>query len=97
MPQIESELLPLYEADGLVVVPVLVGLDAGSGIGLVEQLGVTLPVALDLEGEVFRHYRLPSMVFPLNVVIDRTGTLVHADGNLETTEAEAAIVSALGA
>lgn len=97
MPQIETELLPLYEADGLVVVPVLVGLDAASGMTLVQELGVTLPVALDLEGEIFRHYRLPSMVFPLNAVIDRTGTLIHVDGNLDISEAEAAIVAALGA
>lgn len=96
MPQIESQLLPQYEADGLVVLPVLVGLDAGAGMALVEQLGVTLPVGLDLEGEVFRHYRLPSRVFPLNVVIDRTGALVHVDGNRDITEAEAAIVTALG-
>ena len=86
----------MYEADGLVVIPVFVGLDAGGGIGLVESFGVTLPVALDLEGEVFRYTRLPSMVFPLNVVIDQTGTVVHVDGNLDVTEAEAAIAAALG-
>ena len=53
-------------------------------------------VASDFEGEVFRHYRLPSRVFPLNVVIDRNGALVHVDGNRDITEAEAAIVAALG-
>lgn len=87
----------MYEAMGLVVVPVLVGLDAASGLALVESLGVSLPVALDLEGEIFRHYRVPAQVFPLNAVIDRDGNLVHIDGNRDITEAEAALVAALGA
>lgn len=97
MPQIESELLPQYEAEGLSVVPVLVGLDPAAGVALVDSLGVTLPVALDLEGEIFRHFRVPSRVFPLNVVIDRAGDVVHIDSNLDISEAEAAIVAALGA
>lgn len=87
----------MYEGDGLVVVPVLVGLEPFSGMTLVDELGVTLPVALDLEGEIFRHYRVPSRVFPLNVVIDRSGALVHVDANLDISDAEAAIVAALGA
>lgn len=86
----------MYEADGLVVVPVLVGLEPAAGLSLVQDLGVSLPVALDLEGEIFRHYRLPSRVFPLNAVIDRMGNLVHVDGNRDIGEAEAAIVAALG-
>lgn len=97
MPQIETELLPVYEPEGLTVIPVLVNLDTADGMVLVESLGVTLPVALDLEGEIFRHYRVPSRVFPLNVVIDRTGNVVHIDSNRDISEAEAAIVAALGA
>ena len=97
MPQIEAELLPQYEAEGLTVVPVLVSPDPLAGMVLIEQFGVTLPIALDLEGEIFRHYRLPSRVFPLNAVIDRDGTLIHIDGNRDIAEAEAVIVAALGA
>lgn len=87
----------MYEADGLVILPVLVGLEPSDGMVLVESFGVTLPVVFDLEGELFRYYRLAARVFPLNAVIDRNGDLVHVDGNLDTTDAEAAIVAALGA
>ncbi|MCA9648761.1 MAG: hypothetical protein H6712_13600 [Myxococcales bacterium] len=87
----------MYEADGLVILPVLVGRDPSNGVTLAESMDVTLPIAFDLEGELFRHTRLPARVFPLNVVIDRNGALVHVDGDLDTTKAEAAAIAALGA
>lgn len=87
----------MHEADGLVILPVLVGLDPGKGVSLAESMDVTLPIAFDLEGELFRYTRVPARVFPLNVVIDRNGVLVHVDNDLDTTKAEAAVIAALGA
>ena len=56
---------------------------------------LTLPLAYDMDSEVFRHYRVPGAAFPLNVVIDRAGNIVHVDNDTDLVASEAAIANSL--
>ncbi len=62
-----------------------------------DEFGITFPLALDFDGEVFRRYRMPRLVFPINVVVGRDGKVVHFDTELPLDAAKQAIVAALEA
>jgi len=51
--------------------------------------GLTFPIALDFDSELFRRYRLPGHVFPLNVVIDKEGKIAHIGDDLDKAVAAA--------
>ncbi len=52
-------------------------------------------MAFDMDSEAFRHYRIPGFAFPLNVVIGRSGDVVHVDNDPDLIASEAAIADAL--
>lgn len=95
LPQIETQLLPTYGAQGLDAVAVNTSRNTTFAAQVALDKGITFPIALDVESEVFRYYRVPGRVFPLNVVIDREGRIAHVDNGPGLDAAEAAIVSAL--
>lgn len=66
---------------------------SGAGVD-VQRHGLRFPMAFDFDSELFRRYRLPDHVFPLNVVIDREGKVVLATASLD--EAVEAVARALG-
>lgn len=95
MPWIQNELLPKYQDQGLFVIAVHKGTRIGPLSTKLVEWGVTLPVALDFDSEVFRRWRKPDWVFPLNAVVGRDGKVAYFDGELELDGVEAAIVAAL--
>lgn len=48
----------------------------------VQQYGLTFNVAYDFDSEVFRLFRLPAQVFPLNVVVDPAGKIAYLGPDL---------------
>ena len=95
MPQLQTYLLPTYGPDGLSVIAVNVSRNTAYAAALALDEGLTLPMAFDMDSEVFRHYRIPGFAFPLNVVIDRSGDVIHVDHDTDLIATEAAIVGAL--
>lgn len=53
----------------------------------VQQFGLSFPVLLDFESELFRRYRIPGQVFPLNAVIDRDGRVAYVGDDLDEATA----------
>ncbi len=96
MPRIDDELLPTYGPQGLDAVAVNVSRETGYAARVAREKELSFPVVLDIESEVFRLYRVPGSVFPLNVVIGRDGTIVHVDNESSIDAAAAAVAEALG-
>lgn len=88
-------MLPLYEDQGLAFFPVFSAFESERGGGLLYEEGVQSPVIVDAESELFRRLRVAGFVFPLNVVIDRDGTVVHVDNQFGIDPAVDAIQDAL--
>ena len=77
MPLIEANLVTRYPAESF---QVLVAHSFPSGQDAayhVQLFGLSFPVFLDFESELFRRYRIPGHVFPLNAVIDTDGRVAH--------------------
>jgi len=49
----------------------------------VQEYGLTFPIVLDLDSQIFRRLRLPGHVFPLNAVIDPQGSLAYLGPDLD--------------
>ena len=62
-----------------------------------QEMGLTMPIALDMDGEIFRRYRLPGWVFPLNYLVGRDGKVAYIDTDLELDRLEQAIIETLDA
>jgi peroxiredoxin len=90
-PEIEAQLLPDYDPADLAVIGINISHRTAYADTLRTDANLTLPIALDLQSEVFRHLRAPHKVFPLHVVIDRTGTIAHLDTNPGLTSIRAAL------
>ena len=55
----------------------------------VQEYGLTFPIVLDLDSQLFRRLRLPGQVFPLNAVIDQEGNLAYLGPDLPESVAVA--------
>lgn len=67
----------------------------GTGAGVdVQRHDLKMPMAYDFDSQIFRRYRLPEHVFPLNVVIDGSGEVVVLTADLD--EAVEAVARTLG-
>ena len=94
MPQIDTTLLPTYAAQGLTAIAVNSGRRTAFATESLLQYDLSFPVALDMESEVFRDYRVPGHVFPLHIVVNRGGQVVHVSTG-ELAETEASIAAAV--
>ena len=56
--------------------------NGGPACAHVQEFGLSFEMALDLDSEVFRHFRLPGQVFPLNVVFDTQGKVAYLGADL---------------
>ncbi len=62
--------------------------DAGQAPAYHQQwFDLNFPIALDFDSELFRAYRIPHQVYPLNVVIDAQGNVAHIGSTLEDAKA----------
>ena len=95
MPQIEADVLPDYQSQGLSFFPVYSAVESDRGGNLLDDFGVQSSVIVDPESELFREYRVAGFVFPLNVVIGRDGVVTHIDNEYGIDAAVAAIASAI--
>lgn len=92
---IDQDLLPRLGPAGLTAVAIYSGEQTAFGQVVARDAALGLPMLFDLDWQVFERYRIPGGVFPLSVVIDREGNVVHLDRDADLTAAEAAITDAL--
>jgi hypothetical protein len=90
---IDSETIPQYSPDEFAAIGIHCFVDGTLPAVHVQAFDLSFPVGLDYDSELFRQYRLPGKVFPLNVVFDAQGQVVHVGTVLE--EAQAAIAAEL--
>ena len=74
---LQNNILPQHTNDDLLIVVIHCDAQARTPSAHIQQFGLTYPIALDFDSELFRRFRLPGQVFPLNVVIDREGRVAH--------------------
>jgi len=88
MPFIEKEIWQEKKSSGLVVI----GIDRDEAEAKVlrfrEDIGVTYPLALDPDADIFGLYALKEAGVTRNVVIDRTGKIIFLTRLYERTEFE---------
>ncbi len=92
---VEHELMASYPASDFLAVGVNTTHRTAFAGQVVAEGGLTLPMTLDLDSAAFRHYRMPQKVFPLNVVVDRDGVVVHVDTEEGLASTRTAIEAAL--
>ena len=77
MPLLENKIKPTLDPAKVQIVVVHCLNNPLMGAYHVQLFGLSYPMAFDLDDELFRRLRLPDHVYPLNVVIDREGKIVH--------------------
>jgi peroxiredoxin len=77
---VQQALVPAYAAEDFVAVGVNTSHRTAYADKVATDAGLTIPVALDVDSEAFRHYRIPDHVFPLHIVIGRDGRITHVSG-----------------
>ena len=75
--------MPTFGPRGLTVVGVHAQAEAFNGVMLAQDNALCFDLVLDLEREALRSYRRAGVVFPLNIVLDPAGVLVHADNDAQ--------------
>jgi hypothetical protein len=83
LPLLEADILPSYSADDLQVVAIHCYPDAMPAVAHVQRFGLSFPMAFDFDSELFRRFRIPDHVYPLNIVIDQQGKFAHVGTTLE--------------
>lgn len=89
----QDRFIPMYGEQGFVATAAHCLAPGTEADELAVRARMTYPMAYDFDRELFRSYRRPGEVFPLNAVVDREGNLVYVGDDID--EAEAAIVAAL--
>lgn len=92
---VQQSLVPSFAADDFVAVGINTTHRTAYADKVAADAGLTIPVVLDMDSEAFRHYRVPNHVFPLHVVIDRDGKIVHVDDQPGLATVEEAIRAAM--
>jgi hypothetical protein len=77
LPSIETDILPRFAPADVQVVVAHCYTEGESAAAHVQWFGLTFPIALDFDSELFRRFRLPGQVFPLNFVLDRDGRVAY--------------------
>ena len=78
---VENDFRPTFSTD-VEVVAIHCYFEGQSAAAHVQWFGLTFAIALDFDSEVFRRLRQPGIVFPLNFVVDRDGTLAYVGESL---------------
>ena len=87
---LENDILPGFSPDDVAIVAIHCHPDGRATASHVQWFGLTFPVALDIDSEMFRRFRLPEHVFPLNLVIDRNGDVAYLGTSLDEAVGEVA-------
>jgi peroxiredoxin len=93
--EVESDVMPGYSAADFVAVGVNTTHRTAFAGTLAADADLTLPLALDIDSNAFRFYRMPEKVFPLNAIVGRDGRLTHVDAEEGLTAAQSAIDAAM--
>ena len=90
---IDADVIPQFPEDEFAAIAIHSFREGTLPAFHVQAFGLQFPIALDYDSEQFRRFRLPEHVFPLNVVFDPTGRIVHVGTELD--EAVAAVAEQL--
>jgi peroxiredoxin len=93
--ELQQSLVPAYAGQDFVAVGVNTSHRTAYADKVATDAGLTIPVALDMDSEAFRHYRIPNHVFPLHIVIGRDGKIAHISGKEGLDLVEAAVQEAM--
>jgi peroxiredoxin len=74
---LQREILPSFDAAEVQVVVIHCDPQGQTPAAHKQTFALSFPIVLDFESELFRRFRLPDHVFPLNAVIARDGTIAH--------------------
>lgn len=91
MPQLEQKILPRFADNNLLAIAVASERSAHIPANLAIKLGLKMPMLLDFDRELFRGFRSPDWTFPLNVLVDSDGTILHTDNGPGLTALEQAL------
>ena len=83
MPSIDSDVLPGFSPDDVQFVAIHCYPEGGNAAFHTQWFGLSFPLALDFDSELFRRFRLPGHVYPLHVVVDRQGRVAYVGAPLE--------------
>jgi hypothetical protein len=91
---LKDDVIPQFSPDDFAAIAIHNYPEAtGPGVH-VQAFGLPFQIGLDYESEQLRRYRLPNHVFPLNVVFDADGEIIHVGTELD--DAVAAVEAELG-
>ena len=91
MPQLEQEILPRYADQNLLTLAVASERSAKTAVNLGIDIGLKMPILLDFDRELFGAFRSPRRSFPLHVLLDRDGRIIHTDHGSGLAELEKAL------
>jgi hypothetical protein len=89
-------LIPKYSDQDFRFIAVHVGFDPAIAMQELDEAGVTVPVAFDLESEMYRRLRAPQWAFPVHIVLDRDGTIAFIQTEDDLDALDAAIATIIG-
>ena len=92
---VQADIVTAYSSAEFLAVGVNTSHRTAFAGNVVRDGGLTLPMTLDIDSAAFRSYRMPEKVFPLNVVVDRDGSITHVDAEAGLVAARAAIDDAM--
>jgi hypothetical protein len=92
----QDALMPKYADQDFQFIAVHVGFDPAIAMQELDEAGVTVPVAFDLESEMFRRLRAPDWAFPVHIVLDRDGKIVFIQTEDDLDALDTAIAATIG-
>ena len=75
MPHLESEVWQQFKEDDFILIGIDLKEDEVTTRAFVEKIGVTYPIALDLDGSIFELFAGPKQGVTRNIVIDKKGNI----------------------
>ena len=75
MPHLESEVWQQFKEDDFTLIGIDLKEDEATTRAFIEKIGVTYPIALDLDGSLFELFAGPKQGVTRNIVIDKNGNI----------------------
>ena len=88
MPHLESEVWQEFKEDDFILIGIDLKEDESTTKAFVEKIGVTYPIALDLDGSLFNLFAGPKQGVTRNIVIDKKGNIAFLTRLYERVEFE---------
>ena len=88
MPHLESEVWQEFKEDDFILIGIDLKEDEATTRAFVEKIGVTYPIALDLDGSLFNLFARPKQGVTRNIVIDKKGDIAFLTRLYERVEFE---------